>query len=77
MRISNVLSGWINYLSDKQINGKGLSHCMVCDHAVEKKYLTFVKDDFKEVQGKVCDKCDCPLSAKLRSPNEKCPLEKW
>ena len=77
MQVSNIIKGWSNYFSDTEIDQDRLKHCVGCDFAVDKKYLTFVKDDFKEIQGKVCDKCSCPLSAKLRSDNEKCPIKKW
>lgn len=77
MQISNIISGWASYFFDAEIKSERLLECVDCDFAVTKKYLTFVKDDFKEIEGKVCSKCDCPLSAKLRSPNEKCPIGKW
>ncbi len=77
MQISNIVNGWSNYLKDKTINENRLSQCINCEFAIDKNYLIFVKDDFKEIEGKVCNKCDCPLSAKLRSDNEKCPLNKW
>ena len=77
MQIFNIISGWVNYFFDTQIDKDKLMKCYECEFAVTKKYLTFVTDDFKEVEGKVCDKCNCPLSAKLRSTNEKCPIGKW
>jgi len=76
-QVSNIINGWKNYFGSKDIDQNKLSHCITCDFAVTKKYLTFIKDDFKEIEGKVCIKCDCPLSAKLRSENEKCPIGKW
>lgn len=77
MQISNIINGWGNYFNDIEIPKNKLSECMICEFAITKKYLTFVKDSFKEIEGKVCDKCKCPLSAKLRSENEKCPIDKW
>ena len=77
LKVKNIIEGWSNYLNNTEINQDRLSHCIACEFAVHKKYLAFIKDDFKEVEGKVCDKCDCPLSAKLRSDNEKCPIHLW
>jgi hypothetical protein len=77
LQVSNIINGWLNYFNDTEIDQNRLNACIECKFAIDKKYLTFVKDDFKEIKGKVCDKCDCPLSAKLRSKDEKCPINKW
>ena len=53
------------------------THCVGCKHAVKGELIAFIKDDLKEIQGYKCNKCQCPLSAKLRSKNENCPIGLW
>ena len=48
--------------------------CNSCESAVYNKYLDFLNDELKEVEGMVCSDCDCPLLAKIRS-DKKC--YKW
>ena len=50
------------------------SICNLCTHKKYSKYLDFVNDDLKEVQGFICTDCGCPLIAKIRS-TDKC--KKW
>ena len=79
-KVKDVLQGWKNYIDKSEVVEKVAEQraniCSVCPHAVKDKILIFVKDDFKEVEGLVCDLCKCPLSAKIRS-NSKCDLNKW
>ena len=54
------------------------SICKGCPSAVIGRYEKLMPDySLKEVRGLKCDECGCPLSTKIRSKNEKCPLEKW
>jgi len=79
-QISNIIDGWEDYLSNKttpQTKARA-QVCITCKHAVTGFFERFMPDEtLQEVQGLKCNKCNCPLSAKLRSPNEKCPLKKW
>lgn len=86
MKISNILDGWKNFISKSEVTEKLASdralECIGCEHAKFSKSIEiFVKDDFKEIEGYVCMGCDgpikCPLSAKIRSINEQCPIGKW
>ena len=78
----NILNGWKNFMNKSEVIemvavSRG-THCIECKHAKHSKTIkAFVKDEFKEIEGFVCGLCDCPLSAKLRSENETCPLNKW
>ena len=47
------------------------SICEVCEFRNHTKFLDYVNDDVKEVQGFICGKCKCALSAKIRS-KDKC-----
>jgi len=81
VRISNILNGWKNYFIEDEVAEKiaeeRAQFCAKCPFAIEKKLLIFVKDDLEEIEGMACARCDCPLSAKLRSANEKCPEKLW
>ncbi|RYD77135.1 MAG: hypothetical protein EOP55_09965 [Sphingobacteriales bacterium] len=78
--ISNILSGWKNYLDNTEIvesvavERAGI--CANCPHAKQGRMLAFIKDTIKEIEGTYCNKCGCPLSPKVRS-NDTCPTGKW
>jgi predicted PP-loop superfamily ATPase len=78
---NKILNGWKNYIDKSEVVEKVAEQraeiCGRCPFAVEKKILIFVKDDFKEVEGMACNRCDCPLSMKIRSINESCPEKLW
>jgi len=80
-KIKNIYTGWKNYLTDDELASElakeRAEHCAVCPHAVFKKHLANVKDEVQIIEGYVCDLCHCPLSAKLRVPDEKCDAGKW
>lgn len=72
----NIFEGWKNYLTDDEMANKlaleRSKHCSICQHAEFKKHLLNIKDDIHVIEGYVCSLCHCPLSAKLRSTDEKC-----
>ena len=78
--LKEILSGWKNYLTKSKVTeaiaSKRAAICTACPHAKQGKLLAFIKDTLKEVEGAYCDKCGCPLSAKVRS-NDICPIHKW
>ena len=78
--LKEILSGWRNYLNKSEVTETTARQraeiCASCPHAKQGKLLTFIKDTLKEVEGAYCDKCGCPLSAKVRS-NDICPIHKW
>ncbi len=80
--IKNILNGWKNYLVDDPLNNEEAKVraeiCAVCPEAKEGKFTAVLKDyRLHEIEGKYCGVCKCPLSAKVRSENESCPLNKW
>jgi len=79
-RIYNIAEGWISYLFGNNpdwVTERAMV-CKKCPHAVHGTYEKLMPDyNLKEVQGLKCGKCKCPLSTKLRSENEKCPIGKW
>ncbi|GGB84013.1 hypothetical protein GCM10007424_25020 [Flavobacterium suaedae] len=80
MDVRNILYGWKNYLDKNEVTEavakQRATICAACPHAKKGMLLTFVKDELKEVEGYYCNKCGCPLSAKIRS-NDICPEKKW
>lgn len=80
-KINNILSGWKNFIAKSEVTElaavERARKCIDCNHAVKGKLLAFIKDELKEIEGYKCNKCQCPLSAKLRSENEQCPIGLW
>lgn len=81
MKINNILEGWKNFLFKTEVTEllakKRAESCVKCSEAVETMLTAYVNDDIKEIKGYKCNLCDCPLSAKLRTEKENCPLKKW
>ena len=80
-KLSNILSGWKNLIDKSEVTEllaeSRAKECIVCPEAKEGKILNLIKDQLKEVEGHYCGLCHCPLSAKIRSENENCPLGRW
>jgi hypothetical protein len=81
LHLDNILNGWKNYFDKNEVTEKIAEQraeiCGRCPFAINKKLLIFVKDDLKEIEGMACERCSCPLSAKIRSKNETCPEKLW
>jgi hypothetical protein len=81
MKIKNVLNGWENFLDKSEVTEdlakQRAKECVKCPKAKHGLLTAFINDDLKEIEGHYCDICKCPLSAKLRSENENCPINKW
>lgn len=75
----NIVEGWYNLLTNKKLPflSERAQECNLCEEAKYQKTLEIIKDDLVEVKSLVCTQCGCPLSAKIRSKNETCPLGKW
>lgn len=80
MQISNIIQGWNSYfknITESYVFGRALE-CEQCPEAVIGTYEKFMPDNtLKKIQGLKCNQCGCPLSTKLRSKKENCPLGKW
>ena len=80
--IKKIVNGWKNYLIDDpvidEVAKQRAEICAKCPQARHGRFLAILKDYKQhEIEGKYCGECLCPLSAKVRSENEKCPLGKW
>lgn len=80
-KISNILNGWQNFIDKSEVSEKlakdRAEYCSVCPKAKKGMLTAFINDSLTEIKGMYCDVCMCPLSAKIRSIDEKCPLELW
>lgn len=82
MKIKNILDGWSKVIAKNPetevVAKKRAKICAECPFAQTRKLLYFVPDKgLQNIEGAACDKCGCPLSAKVRSKDESCPLGKW
>ncbi len=68
-KINNIGSGWFkSVVHTKQEQGKAEARKKICGGC----------DENKELMGfNYCGKCYCPISKKVYSPMDKCPLGKW
>lgn len=80
-KLINILSGWKNYVFENEevetMAKNRAVHCATCENAEYGFVQSLINDEIKDIKGMICNKCDCPLSAKLRSPNENCPKGLW
>jgi len=80
LKISQILLGWKNFLGKTEVTEAHAKQratiCAACPNAKQGRLLAFIKDSLTEVEGAYCNKCKCPLSAKVRS-NDVCPINKW
>lgn len=85
LKLFRIMQGWFFYFfkSEKIENVaiKRSSICLDCPYAdfyfaIEKwKHRDLGVP--KNINKMFCSKCGCPLSKKIRSPKETCPMKKW
>ena len=80
--LQNIIDGWANLtFPDKQVEvlAKGRAAiCAECPFAIAGGVHTVAVDGkVTSIRGMKCGKCGCPLSAKVRSPNDSCPENRW
>lgn len=79
-QIYNIAKGWGQYFKGtvSALEKERATVCEQCPEATVGTYEKFMPDkSLKEIQGLKCGVCKCPLSTKLRTKNENCPLGKW
>lgn len=84
-KLVRILSGWKNYVFEnteiEKMAKQRAQQCAYCPKAMPSTYAALIEDEMKEVEGLVCNGCEgaikCPLSTKLRSKEEKCPINNW
>lgn len=81
--LSNIIAGWTNLaFTDPKVEElakKRADICASCPFATFVGGLNTIVVDNKttQIRGLKCSKCGCPLSAKVRSPHDSCPINKW
>ncbi len=80
-KLKNIIEGWKNAIwpnaEVEVLAAKRAIHCSACEHSVEMLFEVIQEKKIEEIKGMGCAMCLCPLTTKLRSPEEECPLEKW
>ena len=81
MQLYKIINGWRHYFTDnsevEEMAKERIKHCIECPEKKESKVFGWVKDDIEEISSTICNKCSCPLAMKVRSINEKCPINEW
>lgn len=81
-----ILDGWLYYMNlksmttvEEKIAEDRAKICGTCPSAIESDLLevTMPDGELKQIQGRKCEKCGCPLSTKVRSITSQCPLKLW
>jgi hypothetical protein len=81
--LSNIIAGWANlaFPSERveKVAMQRASICSTCPHAVmlNGTHTITVDGVSTNVKGMKCDMCGCPLSAKIRALEDRCPIGKW
>lgn len=81
--LSNIVAGWGNLIfTDPQVEALAIQRAAICAKCPFAEVLnglhTMVVDKkTTQVRGLKCGKCGCPLSAKVRAPQDACPIGKW
>lgn len=77
-QLSKIIKGWRRVASGltTEQDKERATICSECPSAFKSKFMSFIDDELKEIEGFVCGECGCPLSAKIRS-EDSCPLKKF
>lgn len=82
-KLQHIVNGWTNLIIEdpvaEEIALRRASICASCPFAEEVGGLSMIAVDnrTKQIRGMKCGKCGCPLSAKVRSLNDHCPIGQW
>ena len=69
MGLKEIVSGWMNVIvKTDEVEQASIKRMKICDSCPSKT---------KQLGIDVCDECSCPLIAKTRSMESRCPLNKW
>jgi len=69
MELNNIISGWKNtVIKDSEVEKLSQQRSDICNRCEYKKALFGIE---------VCGVCHCPLLAKTRSVDSKCPKDRW
>lgn len=67
--MKKIIEGWKNVIfTDEEVEAIAKARLEVCNTCDYKKNLAGLE---------ICNECHCPLIAKTRSLDSKCPIGKW
>lgn len=75
-----MLKEWISVLKGKKATfeeKRRAEICVKCPDSEHANFLDYVKGDIKEVKGLYCNKCKCPLVAKLKTNDKNHICKLW
>lgn len=68
-KLKEITTGWFNVLvADEAVNALADARLNICNTCINK--ISMMNID-------LCGLCHCPLIAKTKSPDSKCPLNLW
>lgn len=80
-KLRSIIKGWTGYMFPNEATESMAKlravECAKCPNAVKGWHDAIIDDEVKSIEGMICHVCTCPLSTKLRSEDEKCPINKW
>lgn len=72
-KFKEIFDGWKNVLfTDEEIEILSAERMAICNECPFKEEV-----DLMGLRNEICGECWCPLKAKTRSPESKCPKDKW
>ena len=83
LKLANIVNGWANlFIDDPVVEEIAMARANICAKCPFAElsggvYSVIVDNKTTQIQGMKCNKCGCPLSAKVRSKNDYCPEGKW
>lgn len=73
-KVANIIDGYTNLLyKDIEVEGIAKDRLDICNSCTSIKVLSIMNN----TMFKYCGICRCPISAKIRSIKEHCPINKW
>lgn len=83
IKLTNIVSGWVNlFIEDAVVEEIAMHRANICAKCPFAElsggvYSVVIDNKTTHIQGMKCTKCGCPLSAKVRSRADKCPIGLW
>lgn len=82
-KLASILTGIKNaHVKDPEVEKVAHKRALICSACVhanpEHPFKKLLPNDLTEMTTALgCDKCSCLIQAKVRSPMERCPVNKW
>jgi hypothetical protein len=80
-RLNHIYNGWKNYVFEspeiEQMAKYRAEKCAACPFMIEMRSMKVRENNLLNRKSYKCKKCGCPLSAKLRSKYDHCPVGRW